>query len=347
MITVTLRDLQWRARRFVIAGVGAAVVFALTLVLSGVNASFESEVSRTVDATHADAWVVQQGVQGIFTVPSVVPAAAVAAVAREPGVRRADPIVVIHGTVQLSGIRDVEVFGYTPGGLGDPKVSSGRSARTSGEAVVDDSLGVPVGGHVTFAGHTFDVVGHTHGQTILAAEPLIFMSLRDAQGVLLGTKFVSAILTQGIPTELPDGLAVRTKAQTKSDAIRPIMGAISAIRLLLFLLWGVAATVVGSVVYLGALERRRDFAVFKATGWSTRSLAAGLAAEAVLISTGASIIGLGVARAIVPFFALASSIPTSAMLLLPCVGVVVGLLASAAGLRRAVGVDPAIAFGGP
>jgi putative ABC transport system permease protein len=37
---------------------------------------------------------------------------------------------------------------------------------------------------------------------------------------------------------------------------------------------------------------------------------------------------------------------TSAFALLAIVAVVVGLLASLAGLRRAIGVDPAVAFGG-
>ena len=43
------------------------------------------------------------------------------------------------------------------------------------------------------------------------------------------------------------------------------------------LLWIVAALIVGSVIYLSALERTRDFAVFKAVGVSTRSVIAGLA----------------------------------------------------------------------
>ena len=40
-------------------------------------------------------------------------------------------------------------------------------------------------------------------------------------------------------------------------------------------------------------------------------------------------------------------VPTSAFLLLPVIGVVIGLLASVAGMRRAVTIDPALAFGGP
>jgi putative ABC transport system permease protein len=40
-------------------------------------------------------------------------------------------------------------------------------------------------------------------------------------------------------------------------------------------------------------------------------------------------------------------VPASAYITLPLVAIVVGLLASVAGLRRAVAVDPALAFGGP
>jgi putative ABC transport system permease protein len=50
---------------------------------------------------------------------------------------------------------------------------------------------------------------------------------------------------------------------------------------------------------------------------------------------------------LVPLFPMHVDVPMSAYLLLPVVGVVIGLLASAAGMRRAVTIDPALAFGGP
>jgi putative ABC transport system permease protein len=43
---------------------------------------------------------------------------------------------------------------------------------------------------------------------------------------------------------------------------------------------------------------------------------------------------------------LAVEVPASAYIALPIVAVVVGLIASLFGLRRAVTVDPALAFGG-
>jgi putative ABC transport system permease protein len=313
VLTTTLRDLQWRSRRFVIAGVGAAMVFALTLVLSGLTA--------------------RESLAGVG--------------AWQPGVRRADPIVVLHHTVRFHGVHDVNVVGYVDGGLGSPPVRSGRTARRPGELVVDASLGAHLGNRLLLAGRSFTVVGLTRGLSVNAGQPMVFLRIADAQSLFVaGAKIANAVVTRGVPQVVPAGFAVRSSAQTSQDLLRPLKGAIDSLHLTLLLLWGVAALVVGSVVYLSALERGRDFAVYKATGWSTRTLATGLALQAGLLSGLAAVLGLLVAQVLVPLFPLTFEVPLSARLLLPVIGVAVGLLASAAGLRRAVGVDPALAFGG-
>jgi putative ABC transport system permease protein len=48
-----------------------------------------------------------------------------------------------------------------------------------------------------------------------------------------------------------------------------------------------------------------------------------------------------------PLFPMQVIVPTYAFVALPVVAVVIGLIASATGLSRAVSVDPALAFGGP
>lgn len=347
MWLTTWRDLQWRLRRFVIAGMGAALVFAMTLVLAGLSSSFEAEARRTVDLIGADAWITPAGVDGVFTTPSVLAASRAAEVAKAPGVRRADPIVVLHHTVRRDTVFDVNLIGYVDGGLGQPSGVRGRLPRTNGEVVADASLGARVGERIDLAGQRFDVVGTTRGMTINAGQPLIFLRLADAQRVLVGGADVaSAIVTRGVPESMPEGLAFRSREQTRESLLRPLDGAIASIKLTQALLWLVAALVVGSVVYLSALERARDFAVYKATGWSTRALATGLALQAVLLSVGAAVVGIAMAHVLVPVFPIAFTIPTRSVLLLPVVGVVVGLLACGSGLRRAVGVDPALAFGG-
>lgn len=342
MITVTLRDLQWRARRFVIAGAGAAMVFALTLVLAGLTASFSTESRKVVDAVGADSWLVQDGVESVFSSVSVVP------VARAESLG-ASPLWVSHHTVPVDGsLLEVQLLGYAPGGLGEPPLAEGRLPARPDEVVADRALGVSLGERFALAGRPVVVVGRTRGLTVNAGQAVVFTRITDAQELFAsGAAVASALLVRGVPDPVPDGLAVRSKEQTRQDLLRPLEGAISSLKAMLVLLWAVAAMVIGSVVYLSALERRRDFAVYKATGWSTRSLAVGLAVEAALLSTVAAAVGVVVAQLLLPLFPMNFEVPDLARVLLPVVGLVVGLLSSAAGLRKAVGVEPAAAFGGP
>ncbi|OBH00470.1 hypothetical protein A5698_09020 [Mycobacterium sp. E136] len=74
---------------------------------------------------------------------------------------------------------------------------------------------------------------------------------------------------------------------------------------------------------------------------------AGLALQAVIVALLAALVGAGLSLLLGPLFPMQVIIPTQAFVALPVVAVVIGLIASAAGLRRAVSVDPALAFGGP
>ena len=74
MLTAALRDLQWRKRRFVIAIVGTGLVFAMTLVLTGLANGFRVEATRTVDALGVEAFLVKTGATGPFLGSSAFPA---------------------------------------------------------------------------------------------------------------------------------------------------------------------------------------------------------------------------------------------------------------------------------
>jgi len=94
MLTITLQDLRYRARQFVIAVVGAGLVFAMTLLLAGLAAGFSVEINQTVQGMGADSWVLAAGAAGRIAGLSPLPITAVSAVARQAGVTRADPIIV-------------------------------------------------------------------------------------------------------------------------------------------------------------------------------------------------------------------------------------------------------------
>jgi putative ABC transport system permease protein len=113
-----------------------------------------------------------------------------------------------------------------------------------------------------------------------------------------------------------------------------------------WLLWAVAAGIIAAVVYLSALERTSDFAVLKAIGVSTRDLALGLVVQAVILAALAAALSVGIELAMAPASAIPVEVSLLTYLTLPLVAVAVGVLASAIALRRAVKIDPALAFGG-
>jgi putative ABC transport system permease protein len=178
--------------------------------------------------------------------------------------------------------------------------------------------------------------------------PTLFLALEDAQAVAFdGQPLAMAILTQGMPRTELSGLEVLSNQQAMDDLERPLVRGTQSIDLISALLWLVAAGIIGSIVYLSALERLREFAVFKATGASNRSLLAGLALQAVVLSATAAVLAVGIARVLGPMFPFAVEIPALAFPRLVVLAMLVGLVASVAGLRRAVSVQPALAFGGP
>ena len=65
------------------------------------------------------------------------------------------------------------------------------------------------------------------------------------------------------------------------------------------------------------------------------------------LATGCDSLGAGLSVLLGPLFPMRVDIPRLAFVSLPVLAVGIGLLASVAGLRRAVTVDPALAFGGP
>ena len=342
---ISLRDLQWRRRRFIIAVVSAALAFALTLLLEGTVAHMRSEGPRVVNLFGADGWVVADGASGPFTTAQLLPAAATRAIAAIPGVTAASPLLVGRATVKDV---DVNLVGYERGGVTEPpKVRSGRLPDRSGEALVDSSLGLRPGEHVTILGRSFPIVGTTSGTTFYFGQATVFLPIEDVQQTLLaGQPLASAIVVRGRPRSLPADLTLMTDAQVTKDLARPLGQSAQTLTMINGLLWLTAAGVIGSIIYMTALERQRDVAVLKATGASTRSLLGGLAFEALVLAVTAAVIASVLALLLEPLFPFPVEIPVKAYVKLVVVAVVVGLIASAAGGRRISHVDPALAFGG-
>jgi putative ABC transport system permease protein len=349
VLITALRDLQWRRRRFVIAIIGTGVVFAMTLVLTGLANGFRVEAQNTVDSLGIDTYLIEAGALGPFTGSTMFPAAEAQAVAKVPGGESAIPLVFSQAELQDRGsLQHVTVFGAPEHGPGMPTMAAGRAPSSPGEIAMSNTLGRAVGDDIEIGSRVVRIVGLVDKSTSLAGQANVFLTVEGAQQMLFsGQRLISAVGLRGTPAEIPDGYRIVSRDAAVTDLMRPLEKAYGAISYIAILLWGVAALIVGSLIYLSALERTRDFAVFKAVGVATRWVFAGLALQAVIVAVVAAVVGGVLSLGLGPTFPMRVVVPASAFFLLPGIAVVIGLLASVAGLRRAVAVDPALAFGGP
>ena len=349
MLMAALRDLQWRRRRFIIAVLGTAVVFAMTLVLTGLANGFRVEARQTVDSLGIDTFVVKADAAGPFVGAAPFAADQTSVVAQ--GMGRPDVVGLVYSaTLAKDGnwTRSATLFGAPPRGPGMPTVTDGRTPATPDEVAVSSNLGRGLGDHIVVGSRKLHIVGILNDSTALAHQPNLFFTVVGAQqAAFSGQPVVSSIGLRGPATHVPDGYRTVDRNAAVDDLLRPLKPAYEAIKVIAVLLWIVAALIVGSVIYVSALERVRDFAVFKALGASTSSVLSGLALQAVLVSVVAAALGALLSMVLAPLFTMHVAVPPSAYMLLPVIAVAVGLFASAAGARRAVSVDPALAFGGP
>lgn len=346
MWRMVLRDLQWRRRRFVLALVATSIVFALSLALAGVSTSVHDQSARIVERFQADRWLTSTGGSGPFTSAPNIPGTLAAEVASQAGVERAEPVLLLQGALPRDPTVDVNIIGLQPGGMGAPAPAEGDPLGGHGEVVVDRALDLDAGDTLHVAGRDFRVAGVADDISYFFGLPTVFMTLEDAQQVALaGADIATAIVVRGELAEVPAGLAAFSEQEVIDDLERPLSKGTDTIDLVLVLLTIIAAAIVGLITYLTTLERTPDLAVLRATGSTTSFMAGGLAVQALLLSLTSAILSVGLTAVITPLFPIPLLVrgPTYAWLF--GLSIVVGLVASMAGVWRAVRVDPALAFG--
>ncbi len=333
-----LRDLVWRRRRYAISAVGAALVFGVSLAVTGIADSFPAELDRTFEALRAESFIVPDGVSGPLTGsqpfdPAELPS----------GV---DPMAYFIQTANPSTPQMVALVGLNPGDA-EPEVRSGDQLGGPDEALVDDQSSFPTGSTVEIADRTFTVVGRVESMSVNAGMPMVVIPLESFQSTLLGgLPLVTTGIVRDQAIQPPEGFTEVSLEAAREDALRILGDASSTIDLVKVLLWIVAALIVGSVMYLSAVERTRDFAVFKAIGTGDGPMAGGVMLQATVLSLSAAVLGEVFAFGLAPIFPMQVTLSPASLIAMPVVALAVGLLSGSVALRRAVSVEPALAFGG-
>ena len=244
--------------------------------------------------------------------------------------------------------KDVNILGVVPGGLGSPPLARRAGCRPSpGEAVVDTTLGYQRRRSVPTRQAQFTVVGTSTNTTYYFGQPTVFLTVRTCRpNFLEGQPFATAIaVTRPGAGTRQRARRCSTNADVRRDLNRPQKSGTQTVAIFNTLLWLMAAGIVATMVYLTALERARDIAVLKAMGAANGTLFGGMAVQGLALALAACVVGALVSLASRRSCRSPSRRPASAYVEVLVVGIVVGLVAALVGLRRAVHIDPALAFG--
>ena len=187
-MNLALRDMKQHKGRFLATILGVGLLFAIVLAMNGIYRGNIYEGTSIIRTANPDLWVVERGRGGPFNEQSILPEFFHYSVAAVPGVEKASPFIVYAVERLIKGkSRRFTIIGYDVfSGLGGPQaIYAGRGIwQAHYEMVAHEKLGVALGEKVSLGLHTYTVVGLTKEAVAPDSEPLIYLSLPDAQEVL-------------------------------------------------------------------------------------------------------------------------------------------------------------------
>jgi putative ABC transport system permease protein len=366
---LALTELRRRPGRFVTATVVLTLIAVLLLFLGGLLDGLTRNATGALRAQEGDAVVFSADAERSY-LRSRIEADLRSRVEAVPGVEQVGGLGVVQlgARVPGAGVRDladVALFGYevAPRGVGD--------APGPGQAWADEALradGVEVGTVLELgpARSPVEVVGFVEdisyaGQASLWATPATWREVQNANrpDAAVGDDVVQALLVRVDPgaevepvlaaiDDASDGATESIDLTAAADALGGVEQQRSVFNQILGITVVIAVLVVALFFALLTVERTSLYGVLKAIGARSRTLAAGVLAQAVVVTLLASAVGVAVAMALdaaippgsVPFELSGSRILTSVVALL-----VAATVGSAFSLRRVLRVDPASAIG--
>lgn len=181
-------DLQLHKGRFIATVIGVGLLFTIVLAMNGLYRGNICEGLAVINAINPDLWVVERFRGGPFNEQSTMPEYYHYSVKAVPVVEQASPFIYYTVERQIGEeSRHFSIVGYDVfGGLGGPQqIYAGRGIQQAHyEMVAHPKLGLRLGDKVALGLHTYTVVGLSKEAVDTSGDPLVYLSLPDAQEVL-------------------------------------------------------------------------------------------------------------------------------------------------------------------
>jgi putative ABC transport system permease protein len=376
---LALKDIRHNLGRFLLTCVGLSLLLGIVLAMIGLYRGLVEEALGLARAAQVQVWVVEGGTRGPFAEASRLPGDTREMIASQWGVAAAGAVAYQNIEVRhRDEIKRLLLVGAEIGRPGQaPAVVEGRPLlRSRYEAVVDRRAGLALGEQVILGRDVFTIVGLTENLVASGGDPVIFVTLRDAQklqftsepsaarreiarspGATSTSDTVNAVLVQLLPGVDPKQfaagiarwkhLAALTHEEQETVLSRSVVErARRQIGLFTSLLLVVSTVIIGLIIYTLTLDKTKSIATLKLIGAPDRRIVGLIVQQALAMGSISFLVGTALIHLIQGYFPRRLVLdPNDATALFGAV-VVVCLLASALGVRVALKIDPATALAG-
>jgi len=349
---VAWRDLRFARGRFLLIATVVALISVLVGFLSGLTGGLAAQNVSGILGLGADRVVLGASAPGASPTyaDSTVTATQFAAWRETPGVESVTALGVMQTRAESDGERiAVAIFATAGGALGAPDVAS----EIALSAPAADQLGVDVGDTVAIADTPFTVTA-IGGDDWYSHTPVVRTTLADWQSLQLrvgnSSNTATALLVRGDADWSAADVAAGTVSQSVPGSLTLLpafRSEIGSLLLIVALLFGISALVIGAFFTVWTMQRRGDIAILKALGARNGALVRDALGQALVVLVAGTLIGSAIV--IAAGLAISGSLPfllSPWTTLAPAVLLIaVGLVGAAFALRTVTTSDPLTALG--
>ncbi|WP_201353453.1 ABC transporter permease [Hydrogenimonas urashimensis] len=303
MIDLAFKDIAHAKLKFLVTAMGVGMLLGIVLIMVGVYRGMVIDAQVLLDDTGADLWIVQQDTLGPFAQSSRIHEDLKNTLRAQPGIDKTAAMAYMGFQVRIPGgeMKRIYSVGYDPFGaicpINPKRLVAGRPiAKAHYETVVAKKLGFKLGDKIPMGRDLYTVVGITKGAVSSGGEPLIYLSLKDAQklqflysnarirndrargmNVQADQHLVNAIVATLKPGYNPDTVAenirrwkhlsVYTDAQERWVlTVNVIEMAKKQIGMFTVILIVVSIIIIALIIYTMTLEKIKEIAIMKLVG---------------------------------------------------------------------------------
>lgn len=381
MIHLAKEDIRHTLGKFIVTAMGVGMLLGIVLIMMGVYRGMIWDAEVLLHDVDVDLWVVQGGTLGPFAEASRVHEDLKYTIANIQAIEKSEAITFQNLQLPLDDRKlAVLAIGYDIYGAINPinkeRLVAGRVLESDHyEIVVTDTTGYTLGDTIELGRNRYKVVGITHGSVASGGDPLVYLSLKDAQELQFtytnkriesdrarGIINKDSHLVNAIIATLKEGYSaqevaadirkwhhesVYTREEQKVVLTKNVVEKASKqIGLFTLILIIVATIIIALIIYTMTLEKMKEISIMKLIGLPNSMIIGMIVQETLLLGFFAFVFGNIFAHLIYDKFPKNVLLNISDAWLLFVIVLLASILASFIGVKKVINADPSAAIGG-